>query len=392
MAVGERCTFHRKERKDRVTGRLWIQLTSGEGFTYPLYYFGPTLTRDGRALLFHRFRHGEVQNWKLDISSGEAVQLTGARTPNCLWRFWDQPAPAQGVRDLMSAFDPAGENLLYFDGNLLRAVHIDTLEDRVVYEVPPDRVPCGIPGVSPDGRWLTYVHADREWWETATQNGPPPRWEAKGVRLDVVELASGEARPIVVMNAWLTHANFYDERRIIFSNHPTECSIFLTDLRGGWYVHLRTQTVEGWQANHFVATQRGIMYETISPGEFGVMGVCDPETYSYREFRTDHPVSHLGYDPEGRLWFGHVYRLRPRVESFLAWLPGVRGDRLNPFVPLTEGMTPYGKGQHSHLHPVLTPDRRHILFTGPDETTETNHIFLLDVSDLSDTETAVSER
>ena len=40
---------------------------------------------------------------------------------------------------------------------------------------------------------------------------------------------------------------------------------------------------------------------------------------------------------------------------------------------------------HPH-NPVLTPDRRWILFTGGDPASQSSHIFLLDVSDLGDSE------
>ena len=115
--------------------------------------------------------------------------------------------------------------------------------------------------------------------------------------------------------------------------------------------------------------------------------MCDPDTYACRDFRTDYPVSHCGQDVEGKLWFGHAYRMRPQVESFLAYLPSLHPDKLNAFVLLTEGINTYGRGQRSHLHPVLLKDRRRILFTGPDHTTKTNHMFLLDVADLAPVET-----
>jgi len=109
MSIGDRITYRRTERLDSVTGRRWTQLTSGSGYTHPLYFFGPTIARDGRTLVFNRFEDGQVQNWKLDLRGEEAVQLTDAKTPNCLWRFWDEPAPATGVRELMSALSPASK-------------------------------------------------------------------------------------------------------------------------------------------------------------------------------------------------------------------------------------------------------------------------------------------
>lgn len=60
------------------TGRRAVQLTSGEGFTYPLYFFIPTITRDSRYLIYHRAAGGEVQLHRLDLASGESRQLTRA--------------------------------------------------------------------------------------------------------------------------------------------------------------------------------------------------------------------------------------------------------------------------------------------------------------------------
>jgi len=391
MSVGNRITLRRRERLDSVTKRRWTQLTSGRGYTYPLYFFGPSITRDGRTLVFYRFEDGQVQNWKLDLDGEEAVQLTNAKTRNCLWRFWDEPAAAYGVREELSALNPATDELLYFDENSLRGVHVHTLKDRLVYELPADRVPCGLPGVSPDGRYLAMTHLDRAWWEEKTAKGCPPRHEAKMVHLDVVDLNAGTARALVVMNSWLTHANFHGNDKVIFCHAPSESSVLMTDLRGGFYTHLRTQTVEGWQVCHYISTARGIFYETVSQGEHGGIGMIDADTYACREFRTDHRISHCGYDTEGKLWFGHPYRTKPKVESFLGYLPSVKKGRINPFVALTEGINCYGRSQRSHLHPVLMPDRRNILFTGPDHTTQTNHIFLLDVADLEDLQTEVEQ-
>ena len=49
---------------------------------------------------------------------------------------------------------------------------------------------------------------------------------------------------------------------------------------------------------------------------------------------------------------------------------------------MTGSWPTYGSGQKSHFHPQITPDRKWILFTGGDPTTETNHIYLLDATDL----------
>jgi hypothetical protein len=244
--------------------------------------------------------------------------------------------------------------------------------------------------MSPNGKFFVFTHADRKWWENSIRSGEAPkRHEAKGCRLDIVDMHSGEARPLIVMNAWLTHANFYDNERIFFSNLPTEGSLLLTDTRGGWYVSLRTQTPDGIEINHNLPTKRGIIYETVSPLPRGIMGHCDPDAYISQDFYTDYPVSHTGFDPEGLLWFAHIYKNEEPYYNYLAWLPQVKKGKINDFVMLTGGFLMNGHNQRSHPHPVLMPDRENILFTAPDNESKTNHIFLLDTSDIAEMSTAI---
>ena len=63
------------------TGRQMLQLTSGPAFCYPLYYYTPSITADGRFLIYHRAEEGWVQLYRLELATGESVQLTHASTP-----------------------------------------------------------------------------------------------------------------------------------------------------------------------------------------------------------------------------------------------------------------------------------------------------------------------
>ena len=66
-------------------------------------------------------------------------------------------------------------------------------------------------------------------------------------------------------------------------------------------------------------------------------------------------------------------------------LKSLNSETGGDFIDLTGHWKTYGPKQKSHFHPQLTPDRKWILFVAGDETTKSNHIFLLDVSDLKDT-------
>ena len=69
-----------KHFNDPETGRPITQLTSGHYFDYPLYYFIPTATRDGRSIVFYRHRGDDIQLYRLDVESGHTVRLTNAST------------------------------------------------------------------------------------------------------------------------------------------------------------------------------------------------------------------------------------------------------------------------------------------------------------------------
>jgi hypothetical protein len=57
----------------------------------------------------------------------------------------------------------------------------------------------------------------------------------------------------------------------LFCHAPTEQAFMMTDLRGGWYVHLRTPDERGVPC-HYQATEKGIVYE-VHPRW---LGLCDP--------------------------------------------------------------------------------------------------------------------
>ena len=64
--------FSRLERPGAA--RTILQLTQGEDFCYPLYYYIPSLTADGRYLVYYRETPGEIHE----------IQLGAAIFPECV--------------------------------------------------------------------------------------------------------------------------------------------------------------------------------------------------------------------------------------------------------------------------------------------------------------------
>ncbi len=156
---------HFRRLKDPVTGRRLIQLTAGSGFCYPLYYFIPSISRDDRYLIYHEARDGQVQLDRLDLLTAETVQLTRADYPQTQWNPWCTDA-GWGVLDHRSALNVVRDEVIYFDGNEVRSAHIRSLEDRLLFVLPEDRLATGQNCVSPDGQWFFYIHHDRALYES----------------------------------------------------------------------------------------------------------------------------------------------------------------------------------------------------------------------------------
>ena len=88
MVIGN--SFARSTAPD--TGRTTVQLTVGDAFCYPLYYFIPSLTSGAETLIYHRAEEGQVQLHALDLSSGQSRQLTHASSPDTICTHWSNIA------------------------------------------------------------------------------------------------------------------------------------------------------------------------------------------------------------------------------------------------------------------------------------------------------------
>lgn len=354
-----------------VTGRTVVQLTSGKAFCYPLYYFIPSITKDAKYLIHHRAEDGQVQLYRLNLATGKSVQMTHADCPETQWRHWCVES-GRGVLDHRSVLNVPRGLVIYFNGNRVRSVDVETLQDELLFVMSEDREPIGQNCTTPDGNWLVYIDAPR---------GSARPQPCRGAKVAAYNFDTEEHRVLAEIDVAIHHVVAYDNEHFIFCHPPGHNGMMMTDLTSGKYVHLR-EGDPGARAYlcHFLVTRRGIAYEV--PG-LKLSGLYDPFTRRRFEFKmpAHFGYAHTGRDPEGRLWFYESAVRRGPHDMYAL----VRLDDGDEWLRLTGHWPTYGRGQKSHFHPQLTPDRAWILFTAGDPTTETNHLFLLDVSDLRDT-------
>jgi hypothetical protein len=372
-------------------GRQAIQLTQAPGFCYPLYYYVPSITRDGRFLIHHRAVDGTVQLHRVDLWTGESVQLSHATSPETWWRPWCWDA-GSGVRDHLSALDVANDRVVWFDGNLAQCHDLRTGTTRDLFRLADDRMPIGQDCVTPDGRWFVFIHADREAY-LSTFVGDPDydtwwtrRERCRDTYLEAFDLETGERRTLLVIASPIHHVLAYDARHLLFCHPVAEEAILLTDLDGGWYSHLRTQGEDGGQVCHFLGTDRGVAYEVHRGTGPQRAGMLDPfgRTVFELPLPADMGYVHTARDPEGLLWLFESDAPGRHDIRFLEAHDPVHGD---VWLSLTDDWQPFGDpdGQKAHHHPQVVLDRRWLLITAGAPDTRTNQVFLLDIADLEPT-------
>jgi hypothetical protein len=391
-------SFERKQAPE--TGRAVIQLTHGRGTCYPLYYFIPSMSSDGRYLVYHQVLAGEVQLYVLDLTTAQSRQLTHAQNPTTGWQPWNGEQ-GHGVLDYRSVLNPITNEVLFFDDNAVRAVQIESLQTRTLFTLPADRAPIGQNCVTPDGRWFVYIHADRARYAALFPSDPMPyaafyryywehRGQCKGTCLAAYNLETGEQRTLVNINSPIHHVLPYGNEHLLFCHPASENGMLLTDLRGGWYTHLRTQDNAGGCVCHFLATAHGIAYEVHGGTAKGShAGLYQPLTHQRCEFPLPayFAYTHTGNDPLGRLWFFETLGpdpLKPTLHE-MYYLAEHREGHQDTWVKLSGHWPNYGGGQNADFHPQITLDRRWLLFAAGDPRSQSNQLFLLDVADLQPT-------
>ena len=360
--------------KSSGTKRLAIQLTSGNDFCYPLYYFIPSINKDLRYLIYHRAGNGQVQLHRLNLQTGESVRITEANVEDSGWYPWDAPNPGKGVLDHRSVLNLPLNSVIYFtgkDGREARIVNIETLEDDSLFMLPEGREAIGQNCCTPDGEWYVYIHAPR-----GTRNTRP----CSGAVLAGYNFKSKEHRVLTTIDSPIHHVQPYGNHQFVFCHTPSGNGMMMATLDGNEWVHLR-DTDPGAQGRvcHHITTTKGIAFEVSDH----ITGLYDPNTRKRFEFvlPEEWGYTHTGWDPDGRLWFWEAAR-----NHHLEYLRCFDQEGKPVFEKLTGQWPTYGKKQKSHFHPQLTPDRNWVLFVGGDPKSKSNHIFLLDVSDLKDIE------
>ncbi len=137
----------------------------------------------------------------------------------------------RGVLDHRSVLNVAQGLVVYFDGNRVHAVSVETLEDRVLLEIPADREAYGQGGCTPDGNWLAYIHVPAARLKALRGR---PWWPIISTRANSGRSAGSTARCFTV--------TAYGNEHFVVTHPAEKPGMLLTDLTSGQRELLRGES------------------------------------------------------------------------------------------------------------------------------------------------------
>jgi len=240
------------DRTDPDTGRTVRQLTSSPGNHHHLYFTSNSFNKNNDTVLFISDRsNGHPNLFKLNLVTGETVQLTDNRDGYLLSYVYYDGNPYRGLGKASPSFEPSTGQLLYIQGNEVRLLHVETLEERVIYTLPGE-VMTGFTHLSSDGRYACVPYISAEAFRVPPGNEfHHIRDKVMRERLEshvlVIDTETGEGDVRFAHQGWITHVQFHpkDPSQILFNHEGGRVAQRIWLYKDGKIRKIRDQSPEG---------------------------------------------------------------------------------------------------------------------------------------------------
>ncbi|RKU10976.1 hypothetical protein C6501_13340 [Candidatus Poribacteria bacterium] len=346
-----------QEFEDSQTGAHIYQLTNDTTINHNLYFLTPSFTPDQSHLIFTSYRSGKANFFKLEFPNGNIVQLTNG----------------EEVHGYSGVIAKDGKELFYTEGDSIKAIHLDTLAERVLAEFPEGSL--GECSVSADEQFIvTAMKRDNKSHITVTatdgsggeiiytspnQTIIHPQFHPK--HADLIAY-SGDPAP----RMW-TIKRDGTENRMLYQHDNNEFLVHETFLGSQdelivthWPYSLRRislgtlemQTISDFNAWHIASNRAGtkVLCDTVHP-DIGLQ-LVDVETGEHV------PICYPQSSSSGSQWKKDRYAV---AEDWAAAQQA--GDREKSLSWMEMKVdTVYGP-QWTHPHPSFSPDETAVVYT-----------------------------
>ena len=386
MTIGRMYAPEWREFQDPLTGRQVRQLTDSPAEDYHLYFYNPSVTPDGKYLIFFSERTGVSNLFRSDLESGLILQLTDAQPVRA--EYWPFTEAVKGAGSCLAALGNHGREVFYFEGTDLFAVEIDSLKGRQVLCLPTDRRPSMLQAnASGDtlvfATWDEALFMERSQRAYAGEKFPDERFFQETTSTILrVDAATGQAEEVLRKEKfWINHVHVNPQNRdlILFCHEYSELPdrMWLLNRADGTCALIPGQGTDEWYEHEFwspdggrVCFHGGSVRETTQ----GFCGWCTADGTSY--IKAYHSTSgrayaHYNLHPDGQTMVTDG-EARPGCISKVHL---VDGKQVFEVLCRHDSYT-FGDDQRCHPHPSFTPDGRQVIFTS--NRTGSSNIYLTD--------------
>ncbi len=355
-----------RTRQDSLTGHDVIRMTPPHIICHRNYFYQKCFTRDGNKLIFGGAFEGHWNYYLLDIARQQATQLTEGAGDNTFGGF-------------LSADDRA---LWYVKENQqLRRVDLDSLEERVVYEVDSDWVAYGTWVANSDCTRLVGIEIKKSDWQPLTD------WRKfrefyfthPECRLINICLQTGERRVMLQEKRWLGHPIYrpFDDHTVAFCHEGPrdviDARMWLINEDGSNLRKVRQHGVgESFTHEFWVPNGSALCYvahKENDPRRY--LFSADPLTLENRQLMAIPPCSHLMSNDDGTLIVGdgapHNTGDISLNDPFIWVFDIAKGTQTAICQHNTSWKVLNGDRQVTHPHPSFSPDNQWVLYTSDEE-------------------------
>ena len=386
MTVGRIYAPEWRDSMDLLTGRRVRQLTNSTAEDYHLYFYNPSITPDGKYLIFISERTGISNLFRMDLRSGSIVQLTDAQPVRA--EYWPFTEPVKGVGSCLPALGNGGKEVFYFVGTTLFAVEVESLKQREILSLPSDRRPSMLQA-NPGGETLVFATWDEALFMERSQRAyagekfPDDRFFQETTSTIMrVDAVTGQAEEVLCREKfWINHVHVNPrDRDLILFCHEYSGSpdrMWLLNVVSGQCEPIAGQGVDEWYEHEFWSTDGervcfhgGLLGDSTQ----GFCGWCSPDGSHYTKAyhaTSGRAYAHYNLHPDGETMVtdgearpGCISRVQLR-----------EGKQIFEILCRHDSYT-FGDDQRCHPHPSFTPDGMQVIFTS--NRTGTSNIYLID--------------
>lgn len=363
MAKGDEFDANRQDVPTVLAGARLSTFSPWDGNQYVPYFYNPALDADGHRVILNGERDGATQVYLLDLERELVVQLTDAKGSDQNWSPYIREQ-VSGIRPQFIAWaQPAYDDVVYFEGNTLCRVNVETLESESLFTMPDGVTPavlnCSV------GGWVAWGYLPDGMQERMRQGSSVFDLDAEletGCGFCVYDLAERRLVMDVPVPFWPNHVAVSPDHQRVLCCHEGLWELqrmYLYEVENKELRPLRMQDDGARIGHEFWIDATTVAYHG-SIGEDGFFGTIDVETGERQERRASaeaHSYGHYHLSPDGRsiVTDGEV---TPDMIS----LSPLEGDQLS-FEPVCRHDWARTGDQRVHPHPNWHRDGRRITFT-----------------------------